>query len=37
MNKLPKDGAARAAIFKGKKQVIEESLRTFVTASYLLS
>ena len=37
LHKLPKDGAVKAAwinaILKGKKQVILESLHTFVTAS----
>ena len=37
--KLPKDGAVKAGwintILKGKKQVIQESLHTFVTASLL--
>ena len=39
MQKLPKDGAIRASwintILKGRKQVIWESLHTFVTASPL--
>ena len=38
MHKLPKDGAIKAAwinTIKGKKQSIQESLRTFVTASQL--
>ena len=37
MHKLPKDGAVKAArintILKGRKQVIQESLHTFVAAS----
>ena len=39
MHKLPKDGAVKAAwintILKGRKQLIQESLHTFV-ATYLL-
>ena len=37
MHKLPKDGAIReariCAIFKGRKQVVQESIYIFVTAS----
>ena len=39
MYKLPKDGAVKAAwintILKGRKQLIQESLHTFVTTSLL--
>lgn len=39
MHKLPKDGAVTAAwinaMLKGRKQVIQESLHTLVTASLL--
>ena len=39
MHKLPKDGAVKAASIKtiltGRKQLIQEHLRTFVTASLL--
>ena len=39
MHKLPEDGAVKAAwinaILKGRKQVIQESLHTFVTVSLL--
>ena len=39
MHKLPKDGAVKAAridtVLKGRKQLIQESLHTFVT-TYLL-
>ena len=39
MHKLPKDGAVKATwiitILKGRKQLIQESLHTFVTASLL--
>ena len=33
MYKLPKDGTVEAAILKGRKQLIQESLHTFVTTS----
>ena len=39
MHKLPKDGALKAACIntklKGRKQLIQESLHTFVTTSLL--
>ena len=39
MHKLPEDGAVKAAwintILKGRKQLIQESLHTFVTTSLL--
>ena len=39
MHKLPKDGAVKAAwiitMLRGRKQLIQESLYTFVTASLL--
>ena len=39
MHKLPKNGAVKAAwintIFEGRKQLIQESLDTFVTTSLL--
>ena len=33
MYKLPKDGTVEAAVLKGRKQLIQESLHTFVTTS----